>query len=75
MKKHYNKITKKDYESELINIYGNKNLSYRRYTEKHSNIKMTLYYHNGNHVGTWSADKNCLIWIRDNRRRNNGKKI
>ena len=53
------KTTKSNFEQRIISIYGHKNLSCSPYYSNsrlesyEKPIKLTLYYNNGEHIGTW----------------------
>jgi len=57
------KLSKRDFEDKLCSIYDSSTLSVRPYTEfsDGKNQKMSLYYSNGKHVGTFMVKKSFIF--------------
>ena len=59
--------TKREYEDIVVGIYGYENLHSSPYWETPAEpnappIRLTLYYYNDVHIGTWQKGKNACCW-------------
>jgi len=64
------KISKRDYEGNLISIVGHEDLAASKYSEfdheKGKDIPMTLYYYKDIHVGTWCQSQGWIFDFAEN---------
>ena len=65
-KKEFNKITKADFEQQLIEKYDFDGLTFRRtdaFLPNGKSVKLNLYYYNHEHIATWSRNKAAKTWM------------